>query len=63
MTALEHLVLESVRRLDAADADQIRSNVSELMGSQISRGTGFGCFEGLAGQGTACLHGFIGGKP
>lgn len=36
MTALEHLVLESVRRLDAADADQIRSNVSELMGSQIS---------------------------
>ena len=37
MTALEHLVLESVRRLDGADADQIRSKVTELsMGGQIS---------------------------
>ena len=36
MTPLEHLVLESVRRLDVADATQIRSNISEMMGSQIS---------------------------
>lgn len=35
MTALQHLVLESVRRLDVADSDKIREYVSKLMGHEV----------------------------
>ena len=35
MTALQHLVLESVRRLDVADPDKIREHVSQLMGHHV----------------------------
>ncbi len=35
MTALQHLVLESVRRLDEADSEKIREYVSQLMGHEV----------------------------
>ncbi len=35
MTALQHLVLESVRRLSAADSEKIREYVGQLMGHQV----------------------------
>ena len=37
MTAMEILVLESVHRLAKADADKIRSCVSELTGEPVSQ--------------------------
>ena len=35
MTALQHLVLESVRRLDVADSEKIREYVGQLMGHEV----------------------------
>ena len=50
MTALEHLILESVRRLDGPDAEQIRSNIDELMGGQISEERLAKALESLQGR-------------
>jgi hypothetical protein len=35
MTALQHLVLESVHRLDVADSDKIREYVGQMMGHEV----------------------------